>query len=51
MSLIRTFAPSRTNISAVARPIPRADPVTIAALPSSNPILVKSSLGWIGREG
>jgi hypothetical protein len=38
MSLIRTFAPSRTNISAVARPMPRAEPVTIAALPSSSPI-------------
>jgi very-short-patch-repair endonuclease len=36
--LISTFAPSRTNSSAVARPIPRAEPVTIAALPSSSPI-------------
>src|SRR6188768_2285240 len=37
-SLISTFAPSATNISAVARPIPRADPVTIAAFPSRSPI-------------
>src|SRR4249920_3807802 len=37
-SLISTLAPSRTNISAVARPIPRADPVTIAAFPSRSPI-------------
>src|SRR4051794_237526 len=39
MSLIRTFAPSLMKSSAVARPIPRADPVMIAALPSSSPNL------------
>src|SRR3954452_5314034 len=37
-SLISTLAPSPANISAVARPIPRADPVTIAAFPSRSPI-------------
>jgi hypothetical protein len=38
MSLMRTFAPSATNSSAVALPMPRADPVMIAALPSRSPI-------------
>src|SRR5436309_1086710 len=38
MSLIRTRAPSRQKSSAVARPIPRAEPVMIALLPSSSPI-------------
>jgi hypothetical protein len=33
-TLISAFAPSRTNNSAVARPIPRAEPMTIAAFPS-----------------
>src|SRR4051812_6154254 len=37
-SLISTLAPSAANNSAVARPIPRADPVTIAAFPSRSPI-------------
>src|ERR1700709_422260 len=37
-SLISTLAPSLANISAVAGPIPRADPVTIAAFPSRSPI-------------
>src|SRR6185312_11708967 len=36
-SLISTFAPSLTNNSAVARPIPRAEPVMIALFPSSSP--------------
>src|SRR5262245_45142413 len=36
-SLISTFAPSRQKSSAVARPIPRADPVMIALFPSSSP--------------
>src|SRR5262245_40153494 len=36
-SLIRTLAPSLANSSAVARPIPRAEPVMIALFPSSNP--------------
>src|SRR3954454_1680421 len=37
-SLISTFAPSLTNSSAVARQIPRAEPVTIAVFPSRGPI-------------
>ncbi len=45
MSLISTLAPSLTNSSAVARPMPRAEPVTIAALPSSSPI----SLLYVSR--
>jgi len=32
-----TSAPSRANATAVARPIPRAAPVMIAALPDSLP--------------
>ncbi|MQA72889.1 MAG: DUF559 domain-containing protein [Solirubrobacterales bacterium] len=42
MSLISTLAPSRMNSSAVARPIPRAEPVTIAALPSSSPMFSRT---------
>jgi hypothetical protein len=38
MSLIVTCAPSAANSSAVARPMPRAEPVMIAVLPSSSPI-------------
>src|SRR5436190_1882177 len=36
--------------SAVARPIPRADPVTIAALPSRSPISSLSLLVKVGAE-
>src|ERR1051326_1992829 len=36
-SLMRTLAPCSESSSAVARPIPRADPVTIAAFPPSTP--------------
>src|SRR3954453_18191328 len=36
-SLTSTFAPSRTNSSAVALPMPRAEPVMIALFPSSSP--------------
>src|ERR1700677_775976 len=56
-SLIRTCAPSETSSSAVARPIPRAEPVTMADLPSSTPIAVASPCsGWetlviYGRPG
>src|SRR6478672_11208014 len=52
MSLIRTLAPSRMNSSAVARPIPRAEPVMIAALPSSSPICARfsSRRGFRERE-
>src|SRR5580692_9072233 len=41
-SLIRTCAPCATSSSAVARPMPRAEPVTIADLPSSTPIALWS---------
>src|SRR5215207_1729271 len=37
-SLMSTRAPCSASSSAVARPIPRADPVTIAAFPSRTPI-------------
>src|SRR5215218_6522658 len=37
-SLISTFAPCTPSSSAVARPMPRADPVTIATFPSSTPM-------------
>src|SRR3954452_7880784 len=56
-SLIRTWAPSAASSSAVARPMPRADPVTIADLPSSTPtfhfsLLVASAGGYFpGRVG
>ena len=33
-----TFAPSRANTFAIAFPMPRPDPVTIATLPSRSPI-------------
>src|ERR1700689_2674978 len=49
-SLMRTWAPCSTSISAVARPIPRAEPVTIAALPSSTPITFASPCNWSGRR-
>src|SRR3954454_11519266 len=41
-SLIRTFAPSAAKSSAVARPIRRAEPVTIPPFPSSCPIFKRS---------
>src|SRR5919106_4172734 len=46
-SLISTLAPSRTKSSAVARPIPRAEPVMIALFPSSSPKFVASFV--VGR--
>src|ERR1700677_3113844 len=49
-SLIRTCAPCETSSSAVARPIPRAEPVTIADLPSSTPISC-ALLVVVGRAG
>src|ERR1017187_4944197 len=39
---MRTCAPCEASSSAVARPIPRAEPVTIADLPSSTPIAFRS---------
>src|SRR5690349_5224320 len=38
MSATHTFAPSRTNLSATARPMPDAPPVISATSPSSQPI-------------
>jgi hypothetical protein len=46
--LISTFAPCSESSSAVARPMPRADPVTIATLPSRTPM---SSPDFVIREG
>ncbi len=40
-----TFAPCSESSSAVARPIPRADPVTIATLSSSTPMVSSSFSG------
>src|SRR5213596_853594 len=51
MSLISTLAPSLTNSSAVARPMPRAEPVMIAALPSSSPIYALSPLEGLVVSG
>src|SRR3954447_9280030 len=42
-SLISTLAPSLTNSSAVALPMPRAEPVMIALFPSRIPNVVASS--------
>src|SRR3954471_18705302 len=39
-SLMTTFAPCALNSSAVARPMPRAEPVTIATLSSRTPMAV-----------
>src|SRR5918997_4852945 len=47
-SLITTFAPCSASSPAVARPIPRADPVTIATLSSSTPIGSSSSVSGGG---
>src|ERR687898_484073 len=47
-SLITTFAPCSASSSAVARPIPRADPVTIATLSSSTPMGSSSSVSGGG---
>src|ERR1035441_7788018 len=50
-SLIRTWAPCAASSSAVARPMPRAEPVTIADLPSSTPIVSRSpSIGRGSRS-
>ena len=40
-----TFAPCSESSSAVARPMPRADPVTIATLSSSTPMVSSSFSG------
>ena len=39
MSAMTSFAPSRANVRAVARPIPDAPPVTNATLPSTRPAM------------
>src|SRR5256885_17072091 len=51
-SLIRTLAPCSASSSAEARPMPRADPVTIAAFPSSTPTWLFSlfSLEFAGGD-
>src|SRR4051794_16449313 len=51
-SLIRTLPPCSASSSAVARPMPRADPVTIAAFPSSTPTWLFSlfSLEFAGGD-
>src|ERR1700676_2660185 len=36
MAVITTFAPARSKAKAIARPIPRPPPVTIAVLPESS---------------
>jgi hypothetical protein len=41
-SATTSFAPSRANVRAVARPIPEAPPVTNATLPSTRPAMVLS---------
>ena len=46
-SLISTCAPCSASSSAVARPMPRADPVTMADLPSSTPTLISP---WSARK-
>ena len=50
MSATQTEAPSRARTSAVARPIPEAAPVTMAALPATLPVvlmrLVSSSFDY-----
>src|SRR4051812_4661147 len=48
-SLMTTFAPCSLRISAVVRPMPRADPVTIATLSSRTPM--SSLLVQIQRPG
>src|SRR3954469_24242679 len=48
-SLIRTFAPCEASNSAVARPMPRAEPVTIATLSSRTPI--RRLLVLVSKEG
>ena len=40
MSAMTTRAPSWTNVSAMARPIPLAPPVTMATFPASSPVMV-----------
>src|SRR4051812_29291816 len=45
-SLMTTLAPCSANSSAVARPMPRADPVTIATLSSRTPIQTFSLRSW-----
>src|SRR3954452_15832723 len=49
-SLMSTRAPCSVSSSAVARPIPRAEPVTIAAFPSSTPMRSQSPLVVLAAE-
>src|SRR6478735_8477682 len=50
-SLTTTLAPSRARVRAMERPMPRPDPLTIAVLPSSFPMMIRYSFsqcrfGW-----
>src|SRR4051812_7260153 len=49
-SLMSTRAPCSASSSAVARPIPRAEPVTIAAFPSSTPMRSQSPFVVVAAE-
>src|SRR3954470_7079299 len=49
-SLMSTLAPCDDSSSAVARPMPRADPVTIATLSSSTPMYLSPSVTNGRRE-
>src|SRR3954452_11711648 len=46
-SLMRTLAPCSLSSSAVARPMPRAEPVMIATFPSRTPMFMSPD-SWIG---
>src|SRR4051794_6755116 len=46
-SLMSTLAPCSLSSSAVARPMPRAEPVTIATFPSRTPMVIAPD-SWIG---
>jgi hypothetical protein len=47
-SLTTTLAPSAASFSAIERPIPRPEPLTMAVLPSSFPIFVVLSGFGVG---
>src|SRR5215475_7829196 len=50
ISAMTSFAPSRANVRAVARPIPEAPPVTNATLPSTRPAMVSSPVNYLLRQ-
>src|SRR4029077_5350190 len=45
-SFMSTLAPCAASSSAVARPMPLAEPVTIADFPSSTPMALASPFDW-----